>query len=65
MNVLITQNSVRERLVKLTQDGFMSKAVAKNTAIAESSLSKFKNGKYDLPHSELIILANWLTNKGF
>jgi hypothetical protein len=65
MNALLTQKSVRERLIKLTSEGMMAKYVAKNTSIAESSLSKFKNGKYELPHSELNMLADWLTSRGY
>jgi hypothetical protein len=62
---IVTQKNVRDRLIKLTEEGMMAKYVAKSTSIAESSLSKFKNGKYDLPHSELTYLSEWLLNRGY
>ncbi len=65
MDLLITQENVRERFVKLTKDGVMSKYIAKQVLIPESSLSKYKHRKLNLPHYELIKLSDWLANRGY
>lgn len=65
MDVLLTQESVRERFVKLTKDGVMSKYIANQVSIPESCLSKYKHRKYELPHYELIQLSEWLTGRGY
>jgi hypothetical protein len=65
MGKLLTQESVRERFVKLTKDGVMSKYIANQVSIPESSLSKYKHRKYELPNYELVQLSEWLSSRGY
>lgn len=62
---IATQEEVRERLLRLINDGFIAKFIADKTSIAESSFSKFRHNKLDLTVRELNNLNAFLTSKGY
>lgn len=60
------KETIKNRLaVLIAEEGINQKHIAKKLEIAESSLSKFKNGTYNLPYSELAKLDTFLTQKGY
>lgn len=53
-------NSVRTKLLDIMDRGMMLKAVAANSGISESELSRFKNGVDALKESDMNLLADYL-----
>lgn len=65
MERILTQEGVRKRLLELIDNGVMAKYIAKQTSVAESSLSKFRHNKLELSIPELRVLSEFLGSKGF
>ena len=53
-------NQIREKLIDIMDRGMMLKAVAVNSGISESELSRFKNGVDALKESDMKLLADYL-----
>ena len=53
-------NLVRTKLLDIMDRGMMLKAIAVNSGISESDLSRFKNGMDALKESDIKILAEYL-----
>lgn len=53
-------NQIREKLIDIMDRGMMLKAVAVNSGISESELSRFKNGVDALKESDVKLLADYL-----
>lgn len=53
-------NRIREKLIDVIDRGMMLKAIAVNSGISESDLSRFKNGMDALKESDIKILAEYL-----
>ena len=53
-------NQIREKLINIMDRGMMLKAVAVNSGISESELSRFKNGVDALKESDMKLLADYL-----
>ena len=59
-NISYENNSVRTKLLDVMDRGMMLKAVAVNSGISESELSRFKNGMDALKESDMKLLADYL-----
>lgn len=59
-NISYENNSVRTKLLDIMDRGMMLKAVAVNSGISESELSRFKNGVDALKESDMKLLADYL-----
>ena len=53
-------NSVRNKLIEITNQGLMLKAIARNVGIDVNDLSRFKGGMDCLKKSEVKILYEYL-----
>lgn len=53
-------DSVRNKLIKITNQGLMLKAIALNVGIDVNDLSKFKGGMECLKESEVEVLSEYL-----
>ncbi len=53
-------DSVRNKLIEITDKGLMLKAIAVNAGLSESELSRFKNGMDSLKESDVKLLAKYL-----
>jgi len=63
---MITQDTVKDRLILIIEnEGINQKFIAKRTLIAESTLSKYKNGISELKYNELERLDTFLKSKGY
>ena len=60
-NILITQDDVREKLIRKMQEG-QQQYIAKQIGIPKQILSNFKTGKRDLYPESLEALNNYLDN---
>lgn len=53
-------DSVRNKLIEITNQGLMLKAIALNVGIDVNDLSRFKGGMSCLKHSDIEILSEYL-----
>lgn len=51
---------VRNKLIEITNQGLMLKAIAVNAGLSESELSRFKNGVDALKEADMRLLADYL-----
>ena len=56
----LNNNSVRNKLIEITNQGLMLKAIALNVGIDVNDLSRFKGGMECLKQSDVEILSEYL-----
>lgn len=56
----LNHNSVRDKLIEITNQGLMLKAIALNVGVDVNDLSRFKGGMECLKQSDVEILSEYL-----
>lgn len=58
--MIYDNDTVRNKLIEITDKGLMLKSIALNVGVNVNSLSRFKNGMDCLKESELEVLSEYL-----
>ena len=60
--MVINSDSVRNKLIDITNRGLKLKAIALNVGVDSSDLSHFKNGRNSLKDSDIHMVSDYLDN---